>query len=77
VTVDPLVTKMSDALLVSPVTKLLADDSNTVHRVEPTRVVLTPQACPKPESPTLALGDPGLPVTKIDALVGVAAETGI
>jgi hypothetical protein len=56
---------------------LEADDSKTVQRVEPTKVVLTPQACPKPESPTLALGDPGLPVTKIDALVGVAAETGI
>jgi hypothetical protein len=68
---------MSEAAFVSPAIKLEADDSKTVQRVEPTKVVLTPQACPKPESPTLALGDPGLPVTKIDALVGVAAETGI
>ena len=76
VTVVPFVTKMSDALLVSLATKLLAADSKTVQRVEPTKVVLTPQACPRPESPIPALAAAEVPVTKSVALAGVAAETG-
>ena len=76
VVVVPLVTKMSEALLVSPATKLLAEDSNTVQRVEPTKVVSTPHACPRPESPTAAFALPAVPVTKSVALAGVAAATG-
>ncbi|CAB5138956.1 unannotated protein [freshwater metagenome] len=71
VVVVPLVTKMSEALLVSLRTRLLAEDSNTVQRVESTKVVSTPHACPKPESPTAEF-----PVAKSVALAGVAAATG-
>ena len=76
VTVVPSVTKISDALLVSPLIRLLADDSKTVQRVEPTKVVLTPQASPRPESPTCEFALPVWPVATSVALAGVAAETG-
>jgi hypothetical protein len=70
------VTKTSDALLVSPTTKLLAADSKTVQRVEPTKVVFTPHACPRPESPTPAFGLVDVPVTKSVALAGAVADAG-
>ena len=76
VIVVPSVTKTSDALLVSPTTRLLAEDSNTVQRVESTKVVSTPHACPRPESPTPEFALPAVPVTKSVALAGVAAATG-
>jgi hypothetical protein len=67
---------MSEALLVSPVTRLLADDSKTVQRVEPTKVVFTPQASPSPESPTPELALPVVPDTKSVALADGEAATG-